>query len=279
MQVWDDTKGVVDPVAIARHNTRFKGDLGARLPLVVRPSLITDQFRGLRGNGGCGCGGGCGGGDLGAYNSAIPGLDGGGQYIYPGMDGTPPGMDQYIYAKDRLDGLRGLGQLDPGSLALEINTMVASARAFWNSLVQALGIRAGAREADVITPVQDKITSTILAPAVQMGSNPQNFSCTDMRKMLGVVQQAKIEFKAFLTNTTWQDGRAARQALVWLEGPLPASTSGAWFNQVLTDYSGDVSEKCGTGGGGAIPPGGQVTGSASILPLILGALFILPKLR
>lgn len=269
MQVFNDTKGPVDFVAIARHNTRFKGDLAALRPRVPLPYIIAgDQLDGLRGNGGCGCGGGCGGGDLGAYASAQPGLDGGGQYI---LNGTPWGMDG-------LRGMRGLGQLDPGSLALEINTMLASARAFWDSLVNALGIRAGAREADVITPVQDKITSTVLAPAVQMGTNPQNFSCTDMRKMLGVVQQARIEFKAFLTNTTWKDGRAAQQALVWLEGPLPASSSGAWFHQVENDFSGDVAEKCGTGGGGAIPPGGKVTGASSVLPLILGALFILPKL-
>lgn len=230
MQIWNDTKGAVDPVRLA--NSRFRA-MGVAVPGVVRPMLLTDQLRGCCE--GCGCSG--------------------------------------------MAGLRGnvgtLGQLDPGSLALEINTMIASARAFWDSLVRALGIRAGAREADVITPIQDKITNTILAPAVQMGTNDQNYTCEDMRKMLGVVQQARIEFKAFLTNTQWQDGRAAEQALVWLEGPLPASSSGAWFHQVEYDFTGEVNQKCGVGGGGGIPPGGQVTGSSALVPVLLGAAFLL----
>lgn len=227
MKIVDDTKGVVDPAALAPGSRRFRG-MGVIVPDVVRPALLTDQLRGC-----CPCSG------------------------------------------SGLGAVHGMGQLDPGSLALEINTMLASARAFWDSLVRALGIRAGAREADVITPIQDKITNTILAPAVQMGTNDQNYTCTDMRKMLGVIEQAKIEFKSFLTNTQWQDGRAAQQALVWLEGPLPASSSGAWFHQVQSDFTGEVSAKCGTGGGGGIPPGGQVTGSGALVPVLLGAAFFL----
>jgi len=241
MEVWDARKAAaVEPMSLVRWRQRSGVVL---LPPVVRPTLLTDQLRGnpSRGlDGVCGCVG-CG---------------------------------------SALDGPPGLGQLDPGSLALEINTMIAAARSFWDSLVRSLGIGAGRREADVITPLQDKITNTILAPAVQMGINKQNYTCTDMRKMLGVVQQARIEFKAFLTNTTWQDGRAAQQALVWLEGPLPASTSGAWFHQVENDFSGEVTLKCGSGGGGGIPPGGNVTGSDAMLPVLLGAaLLILPRLR
>lgn len=245
MEVWDARKAAaVEPMSLVRWRQRNPLVIP---PPVVRPTLLTDQLRGCRG---CGSG-------LDACRNCGGHLDG-------------------------VRGMRGLGQIDPGSLALEINTMLAAARSFWDSLVRALGIRAGAREADVITPVQDKITNTILAPAVQMGINDQNYTCTDMRKMLGVVQQARIEFKAFLTNTQWQDGRAAQQALVWLEGPLPASSSGAWFHQVEFDFTGEVNQKCGTSGSGSggIPPGGNVTGSDAMLPVLLGAaLLILPRLR
>lgn len=286
MRITNDTRGSVPVMA----PTRFR-NMGVIIPDVVRPALLTDTLRG------CGCGGGCGvaGPDVGGGS----GMDGmrGGRYLTGADIGGGFGMDgmrgggRYRnvsgpdvgggFGMDGMRGVRGLGQLDPGSLTLEINTMVASARAFWDSLVKTLGIGAGRREADVITPMQNKITATILAPAVEMGTHPQIHTCDDFRKMLGVIQQARVEFKSFLTNSQWQDGRAAAQALVWLEGPLPASASGAWFHQVESDFGGEVMKKCGVGGGGAIPPGGQVTGpSALSLPVILGAaLLLLPSLK
>lgn len=247
MIIKNDTKVFVDPVAIARHNTRYRGDLGSRLPLVVRPSLMTDQLRG----GGCGCNGG---GTLTAYASAARGMDGGAYY------------------------LRGLGQaesVDIQGMMTALKTFVSQAKAFWNQLEEALGVGAGRREADVITPIQDKITQTILAPAVQLAANPAT-RCADIQKMAGVIEYARIEFRNFLINTQWQDGRAADQAMIWLEGPLPASTSGAWFHQVQSDFANDVQRICGVVGGGGSP--GGIFQSSGALPLLLGALFVLPKL-
>jgi len=172
----------------------------------------------------------------------------------------------------------GLGQLDPGSMALELNTAIATAREFWESIQRIFGIGAGRMEADVITPLQTKIEQTVLVPAVDMGSNPDQHSCTDMLKMLSAINSAAVQFKSFLTNTQWQDGRAAQQALVWLEGPLPASaTNPSWFHQVQADFTQDVQEK-GCGGPGGIPiPGTNASISLTTLLAIGAGAFILAR--
>lgn len=200
-----------------------------------------------------------------------------------GYDIVPHALDGYIERPDwgvmapQLGSY--LGQIDPGSMALEINTAIATAREFWESIQRIFGIGAGRMEANVITPLQTKIENTVLVPAVDMGSNPSQHSCSDFQKMLGSINQAAVQFKSFLTNTQWQDGRAAAQAMVWLEGALPASaTNPSWFHQVQSDFTQDVQEKCGIGGGVPIP-GTGTTLSWPTVALIGAGAYMLARRR
>src|SRR5215475_9951114 len=54
----------------------------------------------------------------------------------------------------------GMGQLDP----IAIGSIFTEATALWNQLENALGIGAGRREADIVTPVQNKVQQQVIAP-------------------------------------------------------------------------------------------------------------------
>jgi len=172
----------------------------------------------------------------------------------------------------------GLGQLDPGSLALEINTAIATAREFWESILKIFGVGAGRMEADVITPLQTKITNTVLVPAVDMGTHPEQHTCQEMLQMNSLITHAHDEFKSLLVNTQWVDGRAAQQAMVWLEGPLPASVQNpSWFHQVQVDFAGEVADKGCMGG---IPiPGAGTSISWTTAALIGAGAYLLTRAR
>ena len=159
--------------------------------------------------------------------------------------------------------LIGLGQIDPVSMSLAI----ADAKHLWDDLLKALGIGAGRREADVITPLQDKLTATVLVPTVEMGSHPELHTCAEMQKELADLNAAYSQFKTFLTTTKWADGRAAKQALYWLEGGVaPPGSEGQQPTAYLVkrDFTEDVQQKCGTGtiggtiGGILTTPTGEV---------------------
>jgi len=167
--------------------------------------------------------------------------------------------------------LGAMGLVDPHAVISEAGAVVEEAKQYWNELQAALGIGAGRREADVIVPFQNRITSNILVPVVDVGSRPQQHSCNEMSQLLGALNNAASTFRSFLLDTDWMDGRAAEQALFWLEGPLPATpTNPSWFHQVQSDFSGDVAEKCG-----GIPiPGTGVSLSGSTL-LLLGVAGVL----
>lgn len=228
--------------------TRFRRP-GVIAPNIWRPVLFTDRLRGL--HGGCGC----------ADCSTL---------------GVPSGSLGLIIDQGGADVISG-----------DISQALHQAKSFWQSLEAALGIGAGRREADVITPIQNKITSDVLAPAAQMRAEVGQHVCQEYRLMLGLIVKAHDEFKGFLTTTQWQDGRAAQQALVWLDGPLPASaTNPSWFHQVRSDFEGTTNQVCAgqPGGGGPILPGTGGTGGSSgltssvMLPLLLGgAMFLLRR--
>jgi hypothetical protein len=177
-------------------------------------------------------------------------------------------------------GLRGLGLIDAHALIAEAGSAVQQAKDLWAELEAALGIGAGRREADVIVPFQNRITSNILVPVVDMGSHPTQHTCNELSQMLGALNNAASQFRSFLLDTDWIDGRAADQALFWLEGPLPATVENpSWFHQVQTDFSGDVAEKCGTGGGIPIPGTGVSLSLSTVLLIAAGLLLARPAPR
>jgi hypothetical protein len=181
-------------------------------------------------------------------------------------------------------GLAGMGQMDYSGAISDLSSAITQAKQMYDQLLAALGIGAGAREADMITPLQNQITNTVLVPAVNMGENPQA-TCADLVSMQRNIQTAHDQFQFWLTNTHWADGRAAQQALSWLNGPLPASASQAapsWFHQVQSDFTNTVVQKCGSAYGGSIItlPGGFTIGSNVLLiGAGLAAFFLLRRPR
>lgn len=145
--------------------------------------------------------------------------------------------------------LSGLGFTDPATLATEVSSIIEWGKQEWEDIQAALGIGAGRREADVIVPMQNQITNTVLVPAVDMGTHSEQHTCTELLQMQGAITNAAAQFNHFLDNTVWQDGRAADQARFWLSGPLPATvTNPSWFHQVQSDFAGEVySAGCGSG--------------------------------
>lgn len=243
MIVVDPSKGFVNPTRLARLSlpagSRYRSGLAAVIPQIVRPELLSDQMRG------CGCGM-CGG-------------------------AAEPGIGRSIQTRTTFYPVPGLGQLpgvDPTTAAITgISQALAQAKALYTSLLTALGIGAGAREANIIVPIQNQITNNVLVPCVNAGEafnqGSSNVTCATLLAWQRAVQTAHDQFQAWLTGTHWADGRAAQQALNWLNGPLPASaTQPSWFHQVQNDLGNTISQHCTTGGGSPIQlPGGFTIGS------------------
>jgi hypothetical protein len=111
-----------------------------------------------------------------------------------------------------------LGQFDPATvitIATQVNTAIQTAKNLWTSLLNALGIGAGHREADAITPIQNTITSNVLAPVVAMAEAPAGHSCQDFENAATALNNTMQAFRNHLQTTNWTDGRAAAQALYW----------------------------------------------------------------
>jgi hypothetical protein len=152
-----------------------------------------------------------------------------------------------------LNGKSGMGQIDPVSAALAI----ADAKQTWDNLVKALGIGAGAREADIITPVQNKVFNGTVAPIVDYLTNINNGSvqpdCTALRNDLAGLTSAQTQWLNYLHTTKWQDGRAAAQAEATLQ---------PWFVNTLADLQKHIDASC--------------AGIGSILPTSVSQIFTTP---
>jgi len=156
-------------------------------------------------------------------------------------------------------GLGGLGIIPSPT---DIAGAIDGARDLWNTFQQMFGIGAGRREADVVTPIIDKLHHTILAPAVELAEHASEHTCAEFQQMLSVGNQAFAQAVGFLTNTEWQDGRAAEKGLYWILGPqhtidpeLMAEVGEPWGYKIWTAFKQDVANKCaGSGiiGGGSI---------------------------
>lgn len=140
-------------------------------------------------------------------------------------------------------GVAGLGQIDPVSLALEFE----QAKATWENLLLTLGIGAGAHEADIIVPIQNKVVSTVIAPVSDYLTSVNNKThvptCSELSQWLGEVNQAKTQWLNFLHNTAWKDGRAAQQA---------EATLAPYWTNATNDLNKYIAQYCGTGGIGSI---------------------------
>jgi hypothetical protein len=133
--------------------------------------------------------------------------------------------------------LNGLGQIDPTSAALAI----ADAKHMWDDLINALGIGAGRREADVVTPVQNRIFNGSVAPLVDYLTAIHNGSvkvdCTTLTSDLAVMDAAEKQWLSFLHDTKWQDGRAAQQG---------EATLAPWFTNTRADAKKVLTDDCGS---------------------------------
>jgi hypothetical protein len=133
-------------------------------------------------------------------------------------------------------GVAGLGQIDPVSLALEISTALKT----WQQLLVTLGIGAGAREADVIVPVQNKIVASVIAPVSDFLTSVNNKThvptCSELQTWLSEVTQAKTQWLNYLHNTAWKDGRAAQQA---------EATLAPYWTNATNDLNKYIVQDCG----------------------------------
>jgi hypothetical protein len=152
-----------------------------------------------------------------------------------------------------LNGLSGLGQIDPTGAALAI----ADAKHLWDDLVNALGIGAGRREADIIVPVQNKVFDGSVKPIVDYLTNLKNGTiqpdCTILRNDLAGLSSVETQWLNYLHATKWQDGRAATQAEATLE---------PWFTNTKADLQSHINESCSSIG--------------SIIPTSIGQIFTTP---
>lgn len=177
-----------------------------------------------------------------------------------------------------------LGQIDPGTV-VAIGQAISDAKHFWDDLQAALGIGAGRREADVIVPVQNKLWETVYVPGSAVFQDKVHHTCADLVTTLATVNGASAQFRNYLTTTKWLDGRAAKQALYWLDdgskdAGLDYSTPYAYM--VRQDMQRDITA-CQTGGGDGTGGGGFNIGGMQIsLPMLaLGgvALYALTRKR
>lgn len=153
----------------------------------------------------------------------------------------------------------GLGQTDPVTIGA-IGSAITHARDLWNDIKAIFGIGAGAREADVISPLQNQITNTVLVHAAEMTTNPEGYTCTQFQQQLGAINSAYTQYKTYLTTTDWQDGRAAQQALWWLTGIEGTPGQEPWFKIITDDFREAMAAKCSVGG----IPGGPILGPGGI---------------
>jgi hypothetical protein len=119
--------------------------------------------------------------------------------------------------------------------------VLAGAKVAWDNLVEALGIGAGRKEADIIVPIQNKIVSDIIAPIYAFDdavlNHNQAVDCNEARAFLASVTSAEQQWLNYLHLTKWADGRAATQAEATLQ---------PYFAQCKRDLNTIISTKCST---------------------------------
>lgn len=133
--------------------------------------------------------------------------------------------------------LNGLGQINPTDAALA----VADAKHLWDDFINALGIGAGRREADVVTPTQNRIFNGSVKPLVDYLTGIHNGSiqvdCTTLHTDLAAMDAAEKVWLSFLHDTKWQDGRAAQQG---------EATLAPWFTNTRADANKVLADQCGS---------------------------------
>lgn len=166
--------------------------------------------------------------------------------------------------------LNGLGDIDMQALTIAIN----DAKRAWEGFLEALGIGAGRMEADVIVPLQNKITTETIVPVsaflTDINTGKITPTCSEIRKWQLDVATAEGKWLGFLHNTEWKDGRAAQQA---------EATLAPYFANAKRDLTKYESQYCGIlgggGGGGISTPFGEI--SLPMLALAGGAIYLLTR--
>lgn len=134
----------------------------------------------------------------------------------------------------------GLGQISP-SMVGELTSAIVNAKQMWDNLQAALGIGAGRREADVITPIQNRLVSSVIAPLTDYLTNLKNGAiqpdCNQLNQDIGIVTQAEKSWLDYLHNTKWTDGRAAQQA---------EATLAPYFTGLKTGLPAAIQQYCGS---------------------------------
>lgn len=134
-----------------------------------------------------------------------------------------------------IDSVASIAATVPG-----VGQLVAGVLEAGKAIVNAIGIRSGADEADAITKVQTPLGNQLIAinAAIPYANTPQ------LQTMYQAVRQLGSEFRAFVAQPAFTDGRASTQALNTI---MP-----------LIDGSGNYTSKdsapgcthCGPAGGG-----------------------------
>jgi hypothetical protein len=134
----------------------------------------------------------------------------------------------------------GMGQIDVDAFA----GVLAGAKVMWENLVEALGIGAGRKEADIIVPIQNKVVNDIIAPIYAFDdailNHDQPVDCNEARTYLASVTTAEQQWLNYLHLTKWADGRAAQQAEASLQ---------PYFANCKRDLNTIINTKCSTIGG------------------------------
>jgi len=143
-----------------------------------------------------------------------------------------------------------MGQLDP----IAIGSIFTEATALWNQLENALGIGAGRREADIVTPVQNKVQQQVIAPVYafvdSVKSGQLTPTCTQVQQEQQLFLQGEQQWLNFLHNTRWQDGRAAQQA---------EATLAPYFAGGKTNLAALVNQFCQGGAGIVVSVGTTIS--------------------
>jgi hypothetical protein len=121
-----------------------------------------------------------------------------------------------------------------------VGTLIAGVLKIGEAVVNAIGIRSGADEADVITKVQTPLGNQLVA----INAAIPYASVTQLTTMYQAVGQLGSEFQAFVANPVFVDGRASTQALNTIM-PLINGTGG-----YTSKNSGPGCSHCGPAGGG-----------------------------
>jgi hypothetical protein len=143
----------------------------------------------------------------------------------------------------------GVGQLIAGVLEVGM------------AIVNAIGIRSGADEADVITKVQTPLGNQLIA----INTAIPYANATQLRTMYQAVYNMGAQFKQFVANSVFTDGRASTQALNTIM-PLIDGTGG-----YTSKDSAPSCTHCGPAGGGEDGVMGSISRQLAMAGVVLMA--------